>query len=108
MLAKLFAAFPDQRRDSRMTAAVYAEALADVADADLERGIATVIRMSKWFPSVREIRDAAHRREHEPTIAPEHRIDPPARDDGRPSPEAKARVAELLAHWRTRRAGGAA
>ena len=95
LFARLFVAFPDRNRDPGATTAVYLDALTDTPDDQLARGIADCIRLNKWFPSVRELRDASWRLDREPVTPPEYRIEPP-RDFERPSEESKARVAAIL------------
>ena len=59
LIVKLMAAFPDARRDAKVTMAVYAEALDDIAIGSLEVAVNRAIREVKFFPAVAELREFA-------------------------------------------------
>lgn len=61
-IIKLMAAFPDARRDGKLTMVVYAEALDGVAVPAVEAAVSRSIRECKFLPSAAELREfaAAH------------------------------------------------
>lgn len=58
-LVKLMAAFPDARRDAKLTMAVYAEALEGVPIGSLRVAVTRAIREQKFFPAAAELREYA-------------------------------------------------
>ena len=102
-LAKLFVAFPDQRRDARAVGAIYLDALSDASDAELARGVEACIRVCRFFPTVQEIRREAFRREIARVVPPEHRLFPPEARREPITEESKRRVESLLSSWRSGR-----
>ena len=104
-LAKLFVAFPDQRRDARAVGAIYLDALSDLTDAQLSDAVAMCIRSRKFFPAVAELRDAVRPDDWRRLARsqPEHRLFPPEARREPITEESKRRVESLLSSWRSGR-----
>lgn len=79
-ILRLIAAFPDDRRDAKMTLAVYADGLRGIRPDAVDRAVRTVIETLQFFPTVADLRE---RCEGEVVrIALESKQ--PPRDDGKP------------------------